>query len=159
MHPGTHPILTKSMLEKQCFCWHRFWHDFNLQNALKMSPKWPQNRPKWHPWALRGALGGAMGPTRCLKTDFSPNLAPQMTLKCPQNDPQIDQNGTLGLSGSHLGEPWVPQEAPRPILAPTGSPNEPKIVKNWSQNLKIKHQSINASKKGGRRHWRSHQIL
>ena len=52
-----------------------------------------------------------------------------------QNDPKIYQNGTLGISGSPLGGPRVPQEAPRPILDPTGSPNEPKLVENGSRNL------------------------
>ena len=56
-----------------------------------------------------------------------------MTPKCPQNDPKIYQNGTLGISGSPLGGPRVPQEAPRPILGPTGSPNEPKITENGSK--------------------------
>ena len=70
-----------------------------------------------------------------------------------QNEPQINQDGTLGLSWSHLGEQWVPKEIPIPILAPTSS-----LIENGSRNLEMKHQSINASKKGGRRHWRSHQI-
>ena len=47
--------------------------------------------------------------------------------------PKSAKMAPFGLSGNHLGKPWVPQETPRSILAPTGSPNEPKIIQNGRQ--------------------------
>ena len=52
--------------------------------------------PKLHPWALKELLGGAGGatvPTRCLKTDLNPNLAPQMNLNSSKMDPTYFPKG------------------------------------------------------------------
>ena len=64
--------------------------------------KWPQNDTKIFQngtLGLRrgplGSLGGAMGPTRCLKTDFWLQFGTPMTLKWPQNDPKWPPRGTF----------------------------------------------------------------
>ena len=99
--------------------------------SIKMASLGPQG-------AIWGSHGAHQMPQDRVWLQFGTRNDPKMH----QNDPKINQNGTIGISGSPSGEPWVPQEAPRPILYPTGSPNEPKINKNGSQTLKIKHQCL-----------------
>ena len=57
MHPETHQNPTKSTLEKTLI----FVTDFGMILASKMTPKWPQNPPKWHPWDPKGPLGAPWG--------------------------------------------------------------------------------------------------
>ena len=110
MHPKIPPNLTKSMIENRC-C---FGVDLGMILEPKMHPKCPPNRPKCHPWAQRKPLGGAMGPQRCLKTDFNFNLAPQMIVKSPKTGPKCPQNGPNYTNVTHKKDP---QHAPRPISA------------------------------------------
>ena len=106
-----------------------YGHSFPVQTS-NMPPRMTAISTKMAPCAPKGLLGGAMGPTRCLKTAFDSNSAPQMTLKGHQNNSQIYQNGTLGISGSPLRGPRVLQKRTGSILDPTNSPNDPEILKN-----------------------------
>ena len=93
--PGTHQNLTKSVFENSLFL---------LAPILtsKMPPKMIPKSAKMAPWASKGLLWGAMGPTRCLKPVFWLQFGTPMGLKCPQNYPNwstndlwICQTGTL----------------------------------------------------------------
>ena len=92
MHPETHQNATKSALEKTMI----FVIDFGMIWASKMfqhDTKIDQNGTLGLPKGPLGPLGGAMGLTRCLKTDFWLQFGTPMSLKWPQNDPTWPPNG------------------------------------------------------------------
>ena len=123
MHPETHQNPTKSTLEKTMI----FDIDFGMILTSKMTPKWPQNRPKWHPWAPKGPLGTPWG-------SHAAHQVPQDRLLAPIWHPKWPQNGQ--------NDPNMRQ-------------NYPKMYQNDSN---IVQNGILQKSKGGRRHWRSHQI-
>ena len=104
MHPETPQNLTNSMLEKTMF-----WGiDYGMILTSKMIPKWPkivQNDTLRLPRNPLGPLGGAMGPTRCPKTELwlqfgTPN-ATKTTPKSTKMPPLGSQEAPWGNHGSH----------------------------------------------------------
>ena len=75
--PKHNKIWQNAWSEKNIDLWHRFWFDFVIKHDPQMIPK----SSKMAPLGPQGAIWGSYGPTRCLKTNFGPNLASQMTPK------------------------------------------------------------------------------
>ena len=50
-------------------------------------------------------------------TDPGVILEPKVSQNCPQNDTQIDPNGTPGRSRVSLGKPWDPIDVPVSLWA------------------------------------------
>ena len=111
--PRNTPKSDKIHTRKNSDFWHRFWHDFDFKNDPQNDPKVDQNGTLGLPRAPLGPLGGARGPTRCLKTDFwlqfgTPN-DPKMTPKSTKMAPLGSQRAPwypLGEPGAHQ----VPQD-------------------------------------------------
>ena len=128
MHPETPQNPTKFMLEKTLIS----GIDFGSILTSKMTPKWPQNRPKWHPWAPKGLLGTPWGSQGAHQVPQDRLLAPIWHPKWPQNEPKWPQHG-----------PKWPQNEPN---WPQHLPNDPKMYQNDSN---IFQNAILQLSKGG----------